>query len=254
MSSIYRLLLTSQLTRGRAVALGTIGLIGILIAFAIGRGGGVDAGRIFIDGFGLGLLVPTTTLVFASAALGDPAEDGTLVYLWLRPIQRSRIVLAAFAASVSISIPFTVVPTVVAASLSRNNGTARFCASREPGVEDVITQVCPTGNLALAALAATVLATIAYCGLFLGLGLLVRRALVWGLAYVLIWEGFVARSGTSASRLSVLSYARSVLAEVAGAEPPALGSSVPVAVAVPLVVTAVALALTAWALRRVDVR
>ena len=48
----------------------------------------IEAGTSFIDAFGLSLLVPVTTLVFASAALGDPADDGTLVYLWLRPVPR----------------------------------------------------------------------------------------------------------------------------------------------------------------------
>ena len=44
------------------------------------------------------------TLVFASAALGDPNEDGTLVYLWLRPV-RSRVVIAAIASSIRSSSP-----------------------------------------------------------------------------------------------------------------------------------------------------
>lgn len=232
MSSVYRLLLTTQVTRGRAVALGSIGVIGILIALAIGRSANdLDAGRQFVDGFGLGLLVPTTALVFASAALGDPAEDGTLVYLWLRPLSRFKIVVAAYTASVSVAVPFTVVPTVVAAAVSRGGP-----------------------DLPLAALYATALATAAYCALFLGLGLVVRRALVWGLAYVLIWEGFVARSGTAAARLSILSYARSLLADVAGAKAPLLAASVPTAIVVPIVVAIAALALTTFALRRVDVR
>ena len=36
-----------------------------------------------VDAYGLSLLVPVVAVLFATAALGDLAEDGTLVYLWL---------------------------------------------------------------------------------------------------------------------------------------------------------------------------
>ena len=234
MSSVYRLMLATQVTKGRVAALLTVGVIGMLIALAIGNAADADAADsafTFVQSYGLGLLVPTTALVFAAAALGDPAEDGTLVYLWLRPIARWKVVLASFAASVSVAIPFAVVPTVLAAGLTR---TGR--------------------GLPLGALAAASLAVAAYCSLFLGLGLLIRRALVWGLAYVLIWEGFVARSGTAAARLSILVYARSLLADVADHDPPRLASSMTIAILVPAAVAVVALALTTWAMRRIDVK
>ena len=47
------------------------------------------------------------------------------------------------------------------------------------------------------------LAVIAYGALFVLLGLWVRRALVWGLAYVLLWEGFIAVAGNNAPRLAM---------------------------------------------------
>ena len=234
MRAIFRLVLRTQVTRGRAAALGAVGLLGIVLGVAVGRSqpfDRADAAYDFVGGYGLGLLVPITALVFAAAAFGDPAEDGTLVYLWHRPIARSRIVLAAGAAAVCIAIPFAVVPTVIAAAAT--------------GVG---------GGLVVAALTSSLLAVAAYSGLFLCLGLVVRRALAWGLAYVLIWEGFVARSGTGPARLSILVYARSLLAALADHDPPRMASSVPFAVAVPLVIGAAALAATVAFLRRIDVR
>ena len=234
MTSVYRLMLSTQLTRGRAAALGLVGLIGMLLGLAIGRPpdvGSADAAFALVQGYGLSLLVPTTALVFAAAAFGDPAEDGTLVYLWLRPIARWKLVVASFAASLSVCAPFALVPTVVAAGLTRTGS-----------------------GLPLGALAAAAVAMAAYCSLFLGLGLVVRRALVWGLAYVLIWEGFVARSGTAAARLSILVYARSLMADIADHEPPRLASSFATAVIVPVVVALAGLGLTTLALRRVDVK
>ena len=234
MDAIFRLVLRTQVTRGRAAALGTVGLLGIVLGVAVGRSGSfdrVDAAYGFVGGYGLGLLVPVTALVFAAAALGDPAEDGTLVYLWHRPIARTRIVVAAAAAALCIAVPFAVVPTVIAAAMT--------------GVG---------GRLVVAAAASSLLATAAYSGLFLCLGLVVRRALAWGLAYVLLWEGFVARSATGPARLSILVYARSLLAAMADHDPPRLASSAPVAVVVPLAVGVAALAATVYALRRIDVR
>ena len=234
MAAVFGLMLRTLLNRGRVAALVAVGLIGIVIGLAVGGAAEVDrvdAAFHFIDGFGLGLLVPITALVAASSAFGDPVEDGTLVYLWLRPVARWKLTVAALAASVCVAVPFALVPAVVAASVTRTGS-----------------------DLPLGVLIAGGVATVAYCTLFLGLGLLVRRALVWGLAYVLIWEGFVARSGTAAARLSILVYARSLLASVANVERPRLAASVPIAVAVPLLIGLGAVALTSFALRRVDVR
>src|SRR5256885_358979 len=58
----------------------------------------------------------------------------------------------------------------------------------------------------------TALAPVGYVAIFLGLGLLVRRARAWGLAYILIWEGAVSRVARGAARLSIQVYARSVFA------------------------------------------
>jgi ABC-2 type transport system permease protein len=236
MVAVFTLMLRTLLSRGRVAALVAVGLIGIVIGVAVGSASSSGVDRVtaafhFVDGFGLGLLVPITALVAASSAFGDPVEDGTLVYLWLRPIARWQLTAAALAASVCVAVPFALVPAVIAASATRTGS-----------------------GLPLGVLVAGSVATVAYCTLFLGLGLVVRRALVWGLAYVLIWEGFVARSGTAAARLSILVYARSLMASVADFERPRLASSVPVAVVVPLAIGACAVALTSWALRRVDVR
>ena len=58
--------------------------------------------------------MPVTTLVFAAASLGDFREDGTLVYLWLRPVPRWQIIAAALGASITVTLPLVLVPLVVA--------------------------------------------------------------------------------------------------------------------------------------------
>ena len=103
------------------------------------------------------------------------------------------------------------------------------------------------------AFVSTALATLGYSSLFLGLGLIVRRALAWGLAYVLIWEGAVSRVARGGARLSIEVYARSVFTHIADLKPPLYGTSVATAVAVILLVSVVALALTVYALAHDEV-
>jgi ABC-2 type transport system permease protein len=90
--SLYWLVLRTQATRGRLVSIGVLGLVGVLVAVAVAS---ADSGEItstateqsadYVSAFGLAFLLPITALVFAAASLGDFREDGSLVYLWLRP-------------------------------------------------------------------------------------------------------------------------------------------------------------------------
>ena len=159
-------------------------MVGVITAMAIGASNLVDhqlAGGRFINNFGLALLVPVATLVFASAALGDPNEDGTLVYLWLRPVPRSKIVvIAAIASSITVTWPIVVAPLLIAAAVT---GVGSGPGQRHRD------RVHRRDRRATARL-------------FVALGLRVKRALVWGLLYILIWEGFVATANASAARLA----------------------------------------------------
>ncbi|MCB1015062.1 MAG: hypothetical protein KDB10_08080 [Acidimicrobiales bacterium] len=231
--AIYRLLLATQVTLTRLLALGALGLTAMVVGWAIGQSDPADpvatAAR-FVNAFGLSLTVPVTALVFASAALGDLTDDRTLVYLWLRPVRRATVVVAAFAAAVTVTVPLVVVPLVVAAALAG-------------GGDEVVRGT---------ALAATV-GTVAYAGIFTALGLRVRRALVWGLLYVFIWEGFVARGGDNAARLAVRSVTATILGAASGVDLRLAVLSTRTAYVAPFVVALVALAYASWRLDRQDV-
>ena len=233
MVPLYRLFLSTQATKGRLAGLLGLGVLGIVLGVAIGASASadpIDDGTILMVNYGLALFVPVATLVFASAVLGEPNEDGTLVYLWLRPIARWRIVAAALAATSTVTLPVVVVPMVLTAAATGGGAP-----------------------LIRGTLAATVLATVAYTCVFTYLGLRVRRALVWGLAYILVWEGFVARAGANASRLAVRANARSLLTRMSGGPTRLISVSRPTAIARPLLAAAVAVLLTIRRLTRQDV-
>ncbi len=230
---LYRLFLRNLATKGRLALLGGLGLIGLLLGLAIRVGdsdSAISDATHFIDGFGLVLLVPITALVFASSAFADVTDDKTLVYLWLRPVSRMHVAFAAAAASVTICLPLVAFPLVLAASVAEGG----------PAL---------VGGTAVAVLASTV----GYVGIFTWLGLRFRRALVWGLAYILLWEGFVASGGAGASKVAIRSYSRSVLSEYTGV--PLKLATLPmwVGMVVPMVVGVVAVWFAGRRLARQDV-
>ncbi len=230
---LYRLILRSVATTGRIAALGALGALGIVVGSALGADSAREGAQ-FVGLFGLSVVVPLTTLVFATATLGDIIDDGTMVYLWLRPVARFRIVAAAAAATLTVVAPLVLVPLVIAAALTG------------AGTDVVI-------GAALSAL----FGVVAYTGLFVMLGVRVRRSLIWGLLYVLIWEGFVANAGETASRLAVRSYTRSILSEVglpSGVKPLRLATISPFySYVIPIVVFFAALAYATRRMQRQDV-
>ena len=236
MKTIFRLVLRTQVTRGRVAALGALGLLAIVLAIVVraqdtsGSVGPDTSLFEIIDRVGLSVLAPVTALVLASAALGDLAEDRTLVYVWLKPLARWRFVLGAYAATVAAAVPFAAVPLVAAALIGGADGA-----------------------LLGATLVSSLVAVFGYSSLFLGLGLRVRRALVWGLAYVVIWEGAIARTARGAARLSVQVYARSLLAHISDNELPRQSAGVAVSIIVPVLVIITAYFVTVRWLETADV-
>lgn len=229
--ALYRLILRSQASRGRLALLGALGVVAIIIGIAIGTADSTDkAGTDFVNEFGLTLVVPITTLVFASAALGDFIDDSTMVYLWLRPVQRWKLALSAAAASFTVVLPLVLVPLLIAAAATGKGG-----------------------DLVAGTAAAATLGVAAYTGIFVMLGIRVRRSLLWGLFYVFIWEGFVSRAGETASRLAIRSYTSSVLSDATGFSLRLADISAPWRYVTPLLVLVVALAYASHRLRVQDV-
>ena len=230
----YGIVLRQLITRGRLAALLLVGAVVAAIAIAVGasdnRTDPVETGVRLISDLGFTTLVPIVALVFASAALGDMREDGTLVYLWLRPMDRWPIAVGAWLASITLSLPLTLVPLVVSA-VAVDGGS----------------------DLVRATVLAGVIGVVAYSALFVLLGLLLKNSIVWGLGYILIWEGIVAAFGSFAAKLAIRGYTRSILTSLTDVNLDLGDLSLPVAVIVPLVVAAVALVLAAVRLHAMDV-
>ncbi|HEY9225581.1 MAG TPA: ABC transporter permease subunit [Gemmatimonadaceae bacterium] len=138
----------------------------------------------------IGTLLPIAGVVFGTTAFGGEVDDGTLVYLLVKPLARWQVVLSKYVvATVStyaIAVPAIVLP---------------WLAVRNPELSPRVVS---------AFLIAAGVASAIYCALFLALGLATKRALVGGLLYVIGFEGVLSRQLTGVRALSIREYAVAV--------------------------------------------
>jgi len=238
----YRVVLRQIVSPGRVAALSTLGAAMVVTGLSIGLSYDDDSwaqtpeevGVGLADGFGLVIIIPVVALMFAVAALADVRNDSTLVYLWLKPMDRSSTAVAAAAAASTVALPLTVVPTAVGAVLAA------------PGTDRA-------ADLVLGVVTASALGTVAYSCVFVLAGLLFKRAVLWGIAYVLIWEGLAASVGDFAALVSLRGYTRSILAGSVDFDAGSVSASPGIALVVLVAVSVVALALSTVRLSRLDV-
>jgi len=240
----YRVLLRQLVSRGRIIALSLIGAVVALLGWVVGRARDDDVflptefnDQIRLDdavatvtNIGFTILVPIVSLVFAAAALGDTREDGTLVYLWLRPMKRWPIVVGAWLAAVTVSLPLVVIPMSVSAYL------------HDVGSE-----------LVIGAALGSVIGVVAYSAMFVLLGLFVKNGIVWGLAYIIIWEGVVAAFGSAAAKVAMRGYTSSIVSERTGVEIDIGTLAQSTAIVVPIVVAIFALWFASVRLQNLEV-
>jgi ABC-2 type transport system permease protein len=232
LSIAYRVTLGQLVSVGRIIALTLLSLTATIAGFAVGRSDSadIDDAAAVIANLGFAVVIPVVCLVFAGGALGDLRDDKTLVYLWLRPMDRWPIAVGAAMAAFTIAAPITLVPIVVGAGLT--------------GVGS---------GLVGATIIAGLVALIAYTSIFTMLGVWLQRHIVWGLAYILIWEGFIASAGPGVAQFAIRKYTRSIIVDHTGADLGTADFSTFAGVLVPLIASVAALAIASWRLSHHDV-
>ena len=228
LAAFYRLLLRTQITIPRLLGIGGLGALSVLIGlFARFDDNSAQAAADAVGGYGLGVLVPLATLWLGTSAIGDLVEDKLLVYVWLKPVPRWQLPAAAILATVSVVVPLTALPLTASVLVA--------------GAADV----------AWATFLAATLAALAYAGLFVAAGLWFRRAVWWGLAFVLIWENVAAYS--TEGRFTVFGWASSVLGLAPGIDVEVEAGSAGVAFVVLAVIAIAAWLAATWRYRRADI-
>jgi ABC-2 type transport system permease protein len=233
MAPLIEVTLRGLLGRRRTLLLVLLAGLPVLIALLIRISGGrPDADRV-LDTLVVRTVMPLVALIVGTAAIGSEIEDGTAVYLMVKPIPRWRIALAKGLVAAGLTAAL-VVPAVVLTGFLLGDRT------------DPMT---PIVGFAVACL----VGGSAYAVAFMALSVFTSRALLLGLAYILIWEGVLSGvlEGTK-----FLSIRQATLGVAAG-----LGVEVPddplvpaVSVAVLVVVLVGGFLLASWKLARFEIR
>ena len=232
-SAYYRLLLRGQLTKGRVFGLGALSAISFFLAIvmrtSIDERDLEEASVGLMAEYSIGLLIPLAALILASPMIGNLVEDRLLVYLWLKPVPRWHLAVAAYAAAVTTLLPAVVVPVLLTA---------------------LITGI---GSLVMPAVGAAILGVLAYCAIYLFIGARFSWGLWLGLLYLVLWENVVARLGDGSARLSIRSYLLTILERGTDVSIDLADRAGWSSIVIPLAVAAAGVALTAATLARKDI-
>jgi ABC-2 type transport system permease protein len=155
-----------------------------------------DVERILVFGLIPQALLPLSALLFASGMVQDEIEEQTLTYLLIRPIPRWLIYLAKLAA------------TWLVTSVVTSIFTSASLAVVYWGTDDFAPLALLGRAVGLCGLLS--LSLLAYVAIFGALSLLIRRSLLLGVAYIVIFEGVAANIDFVFRHLTVMYYMRTL--------------------------------------------
>jgi ABC-2 type transport system permease protein len=188
---VFQVTLRQLLSRKRTLLLIAFALLPVLLAFVYQAGEHRFSPRGWLSdtlytNLIITTLLPLAALVLGTAALGAEIDDGTAFYLLAKPISRSSIVFAKLAVVAPLVMVLAFATTFVSGVIAME------------GMGDE--------RLVIAFSIAVVVGGFLYSTVFILLSLITSRALVIGLAYVLIWEGLISGLFSGTRVFSVRQY------------------------------------------------
>jgi ABC-2 type transport system permease protein len=184
-----------------------------------------------LGAFGIAILMPLLGLIAGTGSIGPEIDEGSIVYLLAKPLNRYSIVVTKLLVAIGVVVGFGVLPV----------GIAGVVLTGEVGT---VTIAYTVGALA---------AGVAYAAVFLLLAVVTRNAVVIGLIYALIWESLVGGLVPGAQALSIQQWALAVVREVLGESADRLEATAAVGFGTGLVLlVVVTVAATVYAGRRLQ--
>lgn len=217
--TIVSITVRGLLGRRRALLLIPLPLVVIGIGF-LARDAGQAKAVDILDVLGLSAVLPLTALILGTAVLGSEMEDGNLVHLLAKPIPRAEILLSKLAVAVAATVLAGAVPILIAGVLITGS----------------------YGSIAQGFFVAALAGSVLYPTIFVALSAATKRAVVFGLVYLLLWEGVL---GTWLRGTRVLSVRHYLLQYAdAASSSPFIDADVPFATA--LIMSLILLGLAGW--------
>jgi ABC-2 type transport system permease protein len=130
-------------------------------------------------------VLPLTALLFGTSVIGDELEDGTVIYLLTKPVERWRILLPKVCAA-WLMTTLLVVSSIAVSTLVVLGGDG--------------------GKVILGFSLAAAVGALAYVSVFVMLSIVTSRALIAGLVFVFIWEGGISGIFRGVRYLSIRHY------------------------------------------------
>ena len=128
-----------------------------------------DHAQAILYGLGLVVVVPLIALLATSGLLASEVDDGSISYLLAKPVSRYTIVISKLVVAFSCVAVVGALPMLVAGLIL----------------------VSGTPSIAVGFAVASLVGGAAYCAVFAWLSVRTRHAVVFGLVYLLIWEGLL---------------------------------------------------------------
>jgi ABC-2 type transport system permease protein len=218
--TVASITLRSALGRRRALlyAIPPFILIGLSAILQLGHPSDSTWPARILGTFGFSVVLPLTALVIGTSVLGAEVDDGSVVHLLATPVPRRAVIATKFVIATLVTMLFGALPELLAGLIA-------------------------TGpRLALGLFAGALVAAVVYNALFVCLSTATSRALVAGLAYVVLWEGVLANVVGGARILSISHYGLAVATSIAPGHALKPGVGLATACVLGAVVTALTLA------------
>ena len=193
-----------------------------------------EATRAFTDVAGtalFALVLPVTCLVIGDAVLGAEVRSGAFTFTWLAPVPTWQVVVGRWLGGTLAAAGCVAVAFAAAAVVA--------------GAGDVVVPVA----------VAAAFGAQAYVAVFIAIGCLVRRAAVWSLAFVFLFERLLGAALSGIAQLSPSWEARAAYIGLADAPSDFVRSGIPHGTGALVrlgLITVVALGLATWRLSHLE--
>lgn len=195
-------------------------LLALCVLLALTVDDTADFSTALLQQFGLAVIVPLVALLAATGALATEIDDGSIVYLLSKPLKRSTIILTKALVAIGVILALGAVPMTLAAIILDHSDLRTAVAF---GIGSLV-------------------AGIAYTGIFIALSVMSGNAVTIGLIYALLWEGVMGQYVDGAKALSVQQWSLAVIEKLSG--DPNIESAVKLPIATILLVAVTVIGLT----------